>query len=192
MTILEFYSNFCQITTPELLQLLVDTTKKCSIKKGEFLVRAGESQPDICFLTKGLLRGFFLDANGKDVTDCFGYRYGTPAMAFCQLGAENISPMSIELLEDGEFLCIPIALILQLQDQYPEILKFYNHILITALNDHWQMKQILHQYTAIQRYQWFLETYPGLVDRVSSKHIASFLRMTPVTLSRIKRTIREG
>ncbi|MCD8230941.1 MAG: Crp/Fnr family transcriptional regulator [Clostridiales bacterium] len=191
MTVNEFYTDICQIQSPELLRILADATETRYVKKGEFLVRAGESQPDICFLMEGLLRGFFLDANGKDVTDCFGYRCGTASMAFCQLDAGNISPMTIEILEDSVFFCIPILLILQLQDQYPEIVKFYNKILISALNEHWQMKQILHQYTAIQRYQWFLSEYPGLAERVSNKNIASFLRMTPVTLSRIKRAIRE-
>jgi len=70
----------------------------------------------------------------------------------------------------------------------------YNRVLIAAiaaLDEHWRMKQVLHQYTALQRYQWFLETYPGLVDRVSNKNIASFLGMSPVTLSRLRRTMRE-
>ena len=45
--------------------------------------------------------------------------------------------------------------------------------------------------TAMQRYQWFLEAYPGFIDKVSNKHIASFLGMTPVTLSRLRRVLRE-
>ncbi|MCD8354376.1 MAG: Crp/Fnr family transcriptional regulator [Clostridiales bacterium] len=191
MTSYQFFSDVCQLKNPELLQELVKETEVRYIKKGDFLVRAGEPQPDICFLAEGLLRGFFLDANGKDVTDCFAFQCGTAAMAFCPSGAENISPMNIELLEDGLFFCVPISLLPELQAKYPEVTQFYNRILIAALNEHWRMKQVLHQYTAMQRYQWFLEAYPGLVDRVSSKHIASFLGMSPVTLSRLRRTMRE-
>ena len=57
---------------------------------------------------------------------------------------------------------------------------------------HWEIKTITTQHTAIERYQWFLKAYPGLIDHVSNKHIASFLGMTPVTLSRLRRAIREG
>lgn len=191
MTPYQFYTDICQIRSPEVIQTLVDATEVRHIKKGGFLIRAGESQPNISFLMEGLLRGFFLDADGKDVTDCFGFRCGTPAMAFCRLGEENISPMTIEMLENSAFYCVPISLILELQVRYPEVTMFYNRVLITALDEHWRMKQVLHQYTALQRYQWFLETYPGLVDRVSNKNIASFLGMSPVTLSRLRRTMRE-
>lgn len=191
MTTYQFYTDICQIRTPEAIQLLVNATEVRYVRKGDFLVRAGARQPDICFLTEGLLRGFFLDAGGKDVTDCFGFRCGTPAMAFCQLGEENVSPMTIEVLEDSVFFCVPISLILELEEQYLEVTMFYNRLLVEALNEHWQMKQVLHQYTALQRYQWFLETYPSLVERVSNKNVASFLGMSPVTLSRLKRTLRE-
>ena len=43
----------------------------------------------------------------------------------------------------------------------------------------------------MERYQWFLARYPGLISTVNNKHIASFLGMTPVTLSRLRRQVRE-
>lgn len=79
---------------------------------------------------------------------------------------------------------------LELREQYSEIVELYNRFLISALNEHWKLKQVLVQYSAIQRYQWFMKEYPGLIDRVSNKHIASFLGMTPVTLSRLRRVIK--
>ena len=48
------------------------------------------------------------------------------------------------------------------------------------------------QESAMVRYHWFMKTYPGLVDHVRDKYVASFLGMTPVTLSRLRRKLREG
>lgn len=46
------------------------------------------------------------------------------------------------------------------------------------------------QHTATERHRWFLDAYPELDEIAKDRTIASFLGMTPVTLSRIKRTVR--
>ena len=81
---------------------------------------------------------------------------------------------------------------MELLDKEPELLRIYNMLLTNALRYHWSMKALMYQYSAMERYQWFLKYYPGLIERVSGKHVASLLGMTSVTLSRLKRVIREG
>ena len=78
-----------------------------------------------------------------------------------------------------------------MQKYYEEAMALYNQMLIAALKAHWELKRVLNSYTAAERYQWFLDKYPGLIDKVSNKYIASFLGMTPVTLSRLRRMLRE-
>lgn len=191
ITAYDFYTNIYQLKNTQLVQELVNATESRYLKKGDSVIRTGEIQNDIYFMEDGILRGYFLDVNGKEVTDCFGFRSGTPAIAFCQMELEVPSPLTIEMLEDGNFFCVPIHFVTELQKHYPEVMMLYNRLLIFALNEHWKLKQVLIQYSAIQRYQWFLKEYPGLIDRVSNKYIASFLGMTPVTLSRLRRAIRE-
>ena len=111
-------------------------------------------------------------------------------MAAFDLNASS-AMLSIEALTDSEILCIPIESIRELLKENIFLLQIYNRFLANALERHWEIKNILHKQTAKERYQWFLEAYPGLIDRVSNKHIASFLGMTPVTLSRLRRVLRE-
>ena len=176
----------------ELIQELVSATDTRYLKKGEFVVHVGEVQNDIYFLETGIARGYFLDVNGKDVTDCFGFRCGTAVVSFGQLELNTPSSMTIEMLEDGSFFCVPISVVIRLQKHYEEAMMLYNHLLIAAMKEHWELKRVLNSCTAVQRYEWFLEKYPGLIGKVSNKYIASFLGMTPVTLSRLRRTLREG
>mgnify|MGYP001781001138 CR=1 FL=1 len=190
--IYEFYKNICCLDNENLVQELVETTEVRYLRKGEVIVHVGEVQNDVYFLISGIARGYFLDMNGKDVTDCFSFKCGSTAVSFGQLKMDVPSPMTIEVLEDGEFFCVPISAAMELQKKYLEITLLYNRLLIDALTEHWRLKQILNQYTAIQRYQWFLKEYPGLIYRVKGKYIASFLGMTPVTLSRLRRTLKEG
>lgn len=188
----DFYQNVFQLKDKELIQELSDETKSKCMKKGEYVVRTGEILNELYFMEKGISRGYFLDINGKDVTDCFSFSCGSIVMPFCQLEMDIPAPMTIEVLEDAVFFCIPIAVVIELQKKYSEVTRLYNQLLIKAFNEHWRLKQILNSYTALQRYQWFLKEYPGLIDKVSNKYVASFLGMTPVTLSRLRRTLKEN
>lgn len=191
ITAYEFYRNIFHLEDREFIQELVSVTEIRHLKKGEHVVHIGEVQKDVYFLETGIARGYFLDINGKDVTDCFGFRQGTAVVAFGELDLDVPSSMTIEMLEEGSFFCIPVEVVIRLQQHYKEAMALYNQLLITALKEHWELKRVLNSYTAVQRYQWFLKEYPGLIDKVSNKYIASFLGMTPVTLSRLRRTLRE-
>lgn len=188
----DFYRNVFHLKDENLIQELVNATEIRHLKKGEFVVRIGEVQNDVYFLETGIARGYFLDVNGKDVTDCFGFQCGTAAVSFGQLELNVPSPMTIEMLENGIFFCIPVSVVIRLTKYYEEAMMLYNQLLITAMKEQWELKRVLNSYTAVQRYQWFLEKYPGLIGKVTNKYIASFLGITPVTLSRLRKTIREG
>ena len=69
--------------------------------------------------------------------------------------------------------------------------KLHEKLLIQSENQHRTLKIVAYQYTAAQRYQWFLQEYPGLIDRIQHKYIASLLNMTPVTLSKVRRELKE-
>ena len=82
---------------------------------------------------------------------------------------------------------IPINKLLVLQKEYPEITGFYNLILMDEYEKQWQIKNMLYLESAEERYDWFLKHYPGTIDKISHTIIASFLRMSPVTISRVRK-----
>lgn len=182
-----FYENFDMIDA-QIIQHLVASAKQEHLKKGDYVVEAGEKQLQIPFLVKGILRGFVVDENGQDTTDCFAFKSGD-VVCGCN-GISGPSPINMEALTDCELFLVPVSVLENLLEQYPELGLLYNKLLVEALKRHWEIKRILYQ-SAMQRYQWFLENYPGLINRVSNKYIASFLGMTPVTLSRLRRQLRE-
>ena len=189
MDIRQFYHETLHVEDPDLLEGLISITNIVYLDKGELLVRQGDRQTDFLFLVSGIFRGYYLDVNGKEVTDCIGFKSGTPAMSSA---IDNvISPISIEAVVESVFLRIDGAKLIPLIERSPLLLKIYNEVLQTAMQIHWALKVTVTQRTALERYQWFLENYPGLIDQVSNKHIASYLGMTPVTLSRMRRMMRE-
>lgn len=191
ITAYDFYTQVCGLSDEELIQKMVKATEHRSFRKGEYIAHEGEVINDVYFLEKGVFRGSFVDTNGKDITDCIGFQCGIPAIAFCCMDMDIVSPESIEVLADSSFFFIPISVIIELLKNYLDLTVFYNRMLIMSLNMHRTMKKVLYQYSAPQRYQWFLKEYPGLIDQISNKYIASFLGMSPVTLSRLRRALRE-
>ena len=169
-------------------QALADRAKTVTVRKNQLLLEAGEVQNYVCFLVRGVFRGFLVEADGRDITDCFAARPGDLVMGCNALGAP--SQVGLEAMVDSEVLMIPVTVVEPMLQGSLELLRMYNRYLVSALEYHWETKMLLYRCTAMERYRWFLSRYPGLIDSISNKHIASFLGMTPVTLSRLRRQLR--
>lgn len=180
----ELFVTVLGVKNPELLRELCSVTTMSDVAKGTMLVRCGEPQRSISFLMDGVFRGYFFDVDGKEVTDCFGVERGAPAMS--SFGLNNTAQDNIEMLTKGRIACVAAKDLMRMLQLYPEALMIYNRMLTAALQNCWEMKTISYQYTAQQRYEWFLKKYPGLIEQISNKYIASFLGMNPVTLSRLR------
>lgn len=179
-----FYAQILSVPPEMLDPRLLEHTEQCKVKKGTILFQAGEVQGKLMFLMSGIVRGFLLDVNGRDITDCFVFRSGMPVMASFELGER--APISVEALTDCELVCLPVSLVQELVERDVAYTLVYVRLLCAAVRAHWEMKAMLYQGSAKERYRWFLSTYPGLIDQVKHKHIASFLGMSPVTLSRLR------
>ena len=180
----EFYGQVLGISDPPIVQRLISVTELRHISKKEILIEEGKPLSYISFILSGIFRGFFLDVNGRDITDCFGFRYGEPAVSVFSL--DSPSTVTIEALTEGELLCIPAEEVTKLMKENSSLIQVYNRLLVDSFQRHWEIKNILHKQTARERYQWFLNAYPGLIDHVTHRYIASFLEMSPVTLSRLR------
>lgn len=190
MLLSDFYKNILHIVDDMCIKELVKISRIKFFKKGQILISEGEVPSHIYFLIHGITRGFIPDEGGKDITDCICFRCGDVPMPDNDLTLP--ASITIEALKDCEVICVAIWKLYLLMQKYPELSNTHRHLLIYAASRHRNLKVALCQYNAVQRYQWFLKEYPGLIDQVSHKHIASFLNMTPVTLSRVRKAVLDG
>lgn len=180
-----FIRNNCGMTDQMAISRILKVAHVREISKGDFLVKQEEHPTGLFFLFKGLLRGYFLDAQGHEVTDCFGFHFGATAMPYAD--PAKPSPISIVAMEDSEILEIPIETIFELLNTNLQVVQIFSKMLLAGAEEHWEIKKALYRFTTSERYEWFLQRYEGLIDRVSHAYIASFLGMTPVSLSRLRR-----
>ena len=178
-----------QLLSKEELDSLLDGIKIETLRKNSLLIETGEMQKDIPILLSGVLRGYLLDIDGRDITDSFIFRPGDIALHCYGIG--DVSPINIESATECRIARIPVERVQEFLGKSPEMFREYHMHIMQILRQSWEGKMLMHRCSAMERYLWFLENYPGLIDTVGNKHIASFLGMTPVTLSRLRRKIRE-
>ena len=172
-----------------MLCALADSITFQHLDKDVKLIVEGETAANIYFVLSGMVRGFYYSENGKEITDCFVYESGDIIASDVPM---NNAPSLIteETLVPCEIAALPINKIQELMSLYPEITQIYLQCLSLNLNRHREHKIALSRYCAATRYRWMKRTYPGLMDQVKKKHIASFLNITPQTMSTLRKRER--
>ncbi len=158
-------------------------------KKGEIIIIAGEGEYRPRILLSGLIRVFFLNKEGADVTNFFIYEktyYGSDFLTM-----KKASVCSFEALEDCMSLALDKQVLKEILRKDIHLLLDYTGILEQSLNAKILRENALITKSATERYLDLKKEYPDIEKRVSQTHIASYLGISPVSLSRIRRAIRE-
>lgn len=161
----------------ELLQVV-------RLPKGHHLFQAGRVERYIYFIRKGLARAFCLK-QGKEVTFWFGME-GDVLLSYYSYTAGKPGYEDVELLEDSELYQLSLQ---SLQNLYKTDIAIANLGRKLAESELVKTEErlIAQKFkTAAERYQDLLDQYPQLLQRVQLGHIASFLNISQVTLSRIR------
>lgn len=159
------------------------TPKK--VKRNEVLLREGEICQCNFFVVKGCLRFYSINSVGEIATRYFAFE-GKFATALSSLIEGKPSREYIQAAEPCELLQVSKTDYLQLVETVPQVNKAYRHLLEMAyVTSQQRIYHFLHL-PALERLKWVMEQHPGILTRLSGKMVASYLGVTPYTLSRLK------
>lgn len=162
--------------------------QEVSYPKGHILIRAEKIEPAIFFIKKGIVRAYTTFSE-NEITFWFGQE-GDPVISMNSYIDNSKGYEDIELLEDTVLYQISSK---QLQTFFNEDLYIANWGRKLAEKELIKTEERLINMqfkTATQRYISLLQQQPRLLQRVSLGHIASYLGITQVSLSRIRADIR--
>ena len=151
---------------------------------GAALLRQGETAGHVWMVQRGLLRCYYLGGDGTERNRSF-----QAEGAWVGCGAPprpSTSPFTIEALEATDLVEMPYAELSACLADLPDARAVLDDGLGSLLSRQAAREAELLMLDATRRYQAFLREYDDLVPRIALHHVASYLGITNVALSRIR------
>ncbi len=170
--------------THDELDILEGILEPVKYGKGEMILAEGEVCRGISYIEKGLVRQFY-NKNGKEVTEHLGVDH-TIFMCIESLFKEEPSRLQVEALEATLVYILPKSKLEAAAIRNVNIQMLYRKILEESLIQSQVHADLMRFETAPNKYKRLCELCPQVVLRAPLTYIASYLQMTPETLSRIR------
>lgn len=170
--------------THEELDILESVLVPMKCKKGEILLKEGDYCKNILYVHKGLIRQFYIK-KGKEVTE-FLSAEGGMIMCIESLFREEPTKLQIETLEPSVLYALPKHKLEQVALHNVNIQILYRKILEESLIYSQVHADLVRFETAQERYLRLCKLMPQVLLRAPLVYIASYLQMTPETLSRVR------
>lgn len=178
--------SFAGLTDVEL-EALAGILELRSVRKKQMVVCEGQVCHDMVYVRKGLLRQFYFK-NGREITEHFTCE-GNIAYCIESIFKNEPSRLMMEALENSDLCFIPYAGLVELSHAYQGIADWLRHYLENNLILHQVKADSWRFESARERYERFLHEFPTVAKRASVNDMASYLLMTPESLSRVRKVV---
>lgn len=161
-----------------------------TILKGDYLLKPGEISRYSYYVEKGLLSYYTVDAKGKQHILQFAAEEWFVADR-CSLFFQQPTPYFIEAIEDTVVTVIPINFYNEMATLDPAFAQMNTQALhLHILHLQKRIEQLLAN-NAEDRYKYFLDTYASIAARIPQTLLASYLGITPESLSRVRKEMAQ-
>lgn len=176
-----------------LAELETFIKERCELKtfpKNYFLCEAGQVENRIYFVQAGAIRAF-LATEKEEISIRFAYE-GSFINSLASFINQNPSEIYLETIRKTTLYVATKAQFEEFIQQNPEFVSAYNFLLQQLVVSQIEREFDLLTESPTARYQRVLQRSPQLFQQIPAKYIASYLRMQPETLSRIRKQHQEA
>lgn len=181
-SIFDYFDQFLPLSE-EARKLVLSTVVVVNVPKGTVLVSQGKINADLYIIKQGIARGYYLH-DGIEVTSTLWKENEVFGDVITYISYEPATK-SYQVLEDSVFYKLNIPGFRALFEINIEIANLARIMVEKYILKQENEKKRFRDMSAYERFEVFITERPGLIHRVKSIHIASFLDMTPETFSRV-------
>jgi CRP-like cAMP-binding protein len=174
--------------TDEQFNLISDKLKIKTFEKGEMILMKGEVSSHVYFVLDGLLRSYSIDSKGKTHIIQFAPEQWWLSERNGILFNEE-SEFFLDAIENTKAIVLPKDFITESAKIVPCMYELNASMLNNAIRFMQKRINMLLSATAEERYLNFIKLYPNLTLRVPQWMIASYLGITPESLSRVRKDL---
>lgn len=189
MTLKEIINNIYPLPDHSANKLTAIVTEQ-DAAKGCHILEAGKTERNVFFVKKGTVRAF-LTKNGRDITFWIGTE-GNIVLSMESYVNNRPGYETIECVEDSVLYSIGHNALQQLFREDIHIANWGRKLAEASLLYTEQRFLPLLFTDAMQRYENLLKKQPYLLQRIPLEHLASYLGITPVSLSRIRANLKKN
>ncbi len=183
-SIFNYFDSFMPISR-ESKELMAMHLEFETIRKNDYLWRAGQRCESIYFIKSGVVRLFFYNEQGEENT----VHFVSPNKIIADVDSLNMNtPSSVSCVAavDTEVVVVTASVIEKFNREVFEWNELRRKITEKSLFDKIKTRDKIFQKEAKERYLSFLEHFPLVASNVQASHIASYLGISQFTLSHIK------
>ncbi len=169
-----------------LITLFSAEGKQMTIRKGDYLLREGETEHHIYYIKEGAVRASLL-SDTEEITIRFGYD-GSIINSLTSFITGQPSALSLQAIRQTRLEIISKTVFQSFVQTSEQHILGYNNLLEQTLVQQIERETDLLTNAPAERLDRVLQRSPDLFQHIPLKYIASYLRMTPETLSRIRKS----
>ena len=177
--------------TKEDKQLLPSFFETKNLRKKQFLLQEGDYCKNLAFVSKGALKSYTIDDKGQEHISLLAWE-GWWVSDFKSFICDEKAILYIEAIEDSEVLLISHSNYEELLTKIPSMERYFRILYQNSLVTKDRRLISSNTYSVEEKYLHLIKMYPFISQRIPQNLIASYLGLSPETISRVKKSLHSS